>query len=108
MIRHHDGIQSSYTQRPDFEQLHCSFSTSPHGLRLIEYAGGASPSPTGKLTTSHVFGVSVDADGWPFFVAADSISARNTAIFCAIVPAGSFHHFVVPLPPGGRQNKSEE
>ena len=37
-----------------------------------------------------------------FLVGADSISARHKAIFSAVVPAGSFHRFAVPLPPGGR------
>ena len=37
---------------------------------------------------------------------ADSISGRNKAIFYAFVPAGSFHRFAVPLPPGGRQKNA--
>ena len=41
----------------------------------------------------------------PISVGADSISARNKAICSAFVPACSFHHFVVPLPPGGRHER---
>ena len=36
-------------------------------------------------------------------VGADSISARCNVFCSASVPAGSFHRFAVPLPPGGRQ-----
>ncbi len=41
-------------------------------------------------------------------VGVDSMSARCNVFFSALVPACSFHRFAVPLPPGGRQNKSEK
>ena len=44
-------------------------------MQKCKAAGGASPSPTAKSTASTIF------------------------------PAGSFHRFAVPLPPGGRHKR---
>ena len=65
----------------------------------------ASHLPYRRIGCIQAFDTSTDADIKPYLRRADSISARCNVFCSASVPAGSFHRFAVPLPPGGRQER---